>query len=325
MLANLLSYLSPSQSHVGHEAGAAVAISRQAIKSNNNNLPTNKNNSITANLHKKAQTITEGVGKTAKSITEGVTKTAIAQGSEAAKLGMKVGLEGLLHTTFLPINMFVNNLPGGPTAALTLLSPVTSWLSKQLEFHAKSTGIELPMKPKEAIEKLLTGEYHELSEEFTNFLTGFVEKAISPDIQKAFASGNPFQIAKATGTTVTDSLKGLMTNIQNTPGNPFLKPLKLLGSKLPFVNKLPEKFQPWAAGAGLFLFGGALIRLSLKFIKWLIVGAGGIAVWKFAQNTLLGGINPNHSGSLGRSGGGGLMNLIDMGSKALGMINKIPK
>jgi hypothetical protein len=204
-----------------------------------------------------------------------------------------------------------------------LLSPVTSWLSDKLELHAKSTGIELPMKPKEAIEKLLTGEYHDLSEEFTNFLTSFVEKAISPEIQKAFASGNPLQIAKATGTTMTGSLKGLMTDIQKTPGSPLSRPFKLLGSKIPFVNKLPEKFQPWVAGVGIFMFGGAIIRGAFKLVKWLVLGAGGIAAMNFGKKALLGGLTGGQNQTLGATGGGGLMNMVDMGSKALGMLGKM--
>jgi len=271
----------------------------------------------------KGKSLAAHMGDTAKSITEGVTKTAIAQGSEAAKTGMKIGLQGLLHTTFLPINGFINLFPGGPKAALMLLSPVTSWLSEKLESHIKSSGIPFPMQPKEVIEKLLTGEYHHLSEEVTNFLTGFVEKAMSPEIQKAFASGNPLKIATATGTTLTGSLKGLMTDIQKTPGNPFLKPFKLLGTKIPFVNRLPQKFQPWVAGLGFFMFGGAVIRGAFKLVKWLVLGAGGIAVMNFGKKALMGGLGAGQMAGMGRSGGGGgLMNMVNMGTKALDMLSK---
>jgi len=320
MLANILNLLTSNLSQSGPvhtHPGPKIGPAPERIQ---------PRTSVQANPNKdreKAKSLVSHVGDTAKSITEGVTKTAIAQGSEAAKMGMKVGLQGLLHTTFLPINIFVNSLPGGPNAALMILSPVTSWLSDKLELHAKSTGIELPMKPKEAIEKLLTGEYHDLSEEFTNFLTSFVEKAISPEIQKAFASGNPLQIAKATGTTMTGSLKGLMTDIQKTPGSPLTKPFKLLGAKIPFVNKLPEKFQPWVAGVGIFMFGGAIFRMTFKLIKWLVLGAGGIALLNFGKKALAGGMGASQAAGLGRSGSGGLMNMVDMGSKALGMLGKM--
>jgi hypothetical protein len=320
MLANILNLLTSNLSQSGPvhtHPGPKIGPAPERIQ---------PRTSVQANPNKdreKAKSLVSHVGDTAKSITEGVTKTAIAHGSEAAKTGMKIGLQGLLHTTFLPINIFVNNLPGGPNAALMLLSPVTSWLSDKLESHAKSTGIELPMKPKQAIEKLLTGEYHDLSEEFTNFLTGFVEKAISPEIQKAFASGNPLHIAKATGTSLTGSLKGLMTDIQKTPGSPFLKPFKLLGAKIPFVNKLPQQFQPWAAGLGIFMFGGVIIRMAFKLVKWLILGAGGIAALNFGKKALMGGLGAGQMAGMGRSGGGGgLMNMVDMGTKALGMLSK---
>jgi hypothetical protein len=319
MLANILNLLTPNLSQAGPvhaHPGPKIGPAPERIQ---------PRTSVQANPNKdreKAKSLVSHVGDTAKSITEGVTKTAIAHGSEAAKTGMKIGLQGLLHTTFLPINIFVNNLPGGPNAALMLLSPVTSWLSDKLESHAKSTGIELPMKPKQAIEKLLTGEYHDLSEEFTNFLTGFVEKAMSPEIQKAFASGNPLQIATATGTTLTGSLKGLITDIQKTPGNPLIKPFKLLGTKIPFVNRLPEKFQPWAAGLGIFMFGGVIIRMAFKLVKWLILGAGGIAALNFGKKALMGGLGAGQMAGMGRSGGGGLMNMVDMGTKALGMLSK---
>jgi hypothetical protein len=271
----------------------------------------------------KARSLAGHVADTAQQVTQNVTRTAIAHGTDAAKTGMKMGFNGLLHTTFSPINFFVSTLPGGPQAALMLLSPVTTWLSEKLETHAKSSGIELPMKPKEVIEKLLTGEYHDLSEEFTNFLTSFVEKAMSPEIQKAFASGKPLQIATATGTTLTGSLKNILTDIKKAPGNPLMKPFKVLGAKIPFVNKLPQKFQPWVAGLGLFMFGGAILRGAFKLFKWLLLGAGGIAAMNFGKKALLGGLTGGNSQALGRSGGGGLMNMLDMGSKAMGMLGKM--
>lgn len=271
---------------------------------------------------KKGKSLAAHMGDTAKSITEGATKTALAHGSEAAKTGIKIGLQGLLHTTFLPINGFINLFPGGPKAALMLLSPVTSWLSEKLESHIKSSGIPFPMQPKEVIEKLLTGEYHDLSEEVTNFLTGFVEKAISPEIQQAFASGNPLQIAKATGTTLTGSLKGLFQDMQKTPGNPFLKPFKLLGAKIPFINRLPERVQPWVAGLGFFMIGGAVLRGAFKLFKWLVLGSGVIAFMNFGKRALMGGLGAGQIAGMGRSGGGGLMNMVDIGTKALGMLSK---
>jgi hypothetical protein len=316
MLKNLLNLLSPPMAQQG-PAGPEHAISRPKKQE----IPTPQTKPSVD--REKGKSLAAHVGDTAKSITEGVTKTAIAHGSEAAKTGMKIGLQGLLHTTFLPINIFVNSLPGGPNAALMLLSPVTSWVSDKLESYAKSTGYNLPMNPKHAIEKLLTGEYHDLSEEFTNFLTGFVEKAMSPEIQKAFASGNPLKIATATGTTLTGSFKGLMTDIQKTPGSPFLKPFKLLGAKIPFVNRLPQKFQPWVAGLGIFMFGGAVIRGALKLVKWLVLGAGGIAAMNFGKKALMGGLGAGQMAGIGRSGGGGgLMNMVDMGTKALSMLSK---
>ena len=316
MLKNLLNLLSPPMAQQG-PAGPEHPVRRPQKQE----IPTPQIKP--SEDREKGKSLAAHVGDTAKSITEGVTKTAIAQGSEAAKTGMKIGLQGLLHTTFLPINIFVNSLPGGPNAALMLLSPVTSWVSDKLESYAKSTGYNLPMNPKHAIEKLLTGEYHDLSEEFTNFLTGFVEKAMSPEIQKAFASGNPLKIATATGTTLTGSLKGLMTDIQKTPGSPFLKPFKLLGAKIPFVNRLPQKFQPWVAGLGIFMFGGAVIRGAFKLVKWLVLGAGGIAVMNFGKRALMGGLGAGQMAGMGRSGGGGgLMNMVDIGTKALGMLSK---
>lgn len=316
MLKNLLNLLSPPMAQQG-PAGPEHPVRRPQKQE----IPTPQTKP--SEDRERGKSLAAHVGDTAKSITEGVTKTAIAQGSEAAKTGMKIGLQGLLHTTFLPINIFVNSLPGGPNAALMLLSPVTSWVSDKLESYAKSTGYNLPMNPKQAIEKLLTGEYHDLSEEFTNFLTGFVEKAMSPEIQKAFASGNPLKIATATGTTLTGSLKGLMTDIQKTPGSPFLKPFKLLGAKIPFVNRLPQKFQPWVAGLGFFMFGGAVIRGAFKLVKWLVLGAGGIAVMNFGKRALMGGLGAGQMAGMGRSGGGGsLMNMVDMGTKALGMLSK---
>lgn len=280
------------------------------------------------------KTLASRVGDTAQKITEGVTKTAIAQGGEAAKMGMKMGLEGILYTTFYPINLFVNNLPGGPQAALMLLSPVSGWLSDKLEAHAQKIGFPLPMKPKEIIEKLLTGEYHELSDEVTNMLTSFVEKAMSPEIQKAFASGNPLQIAKATGTSITGSLKGIASDMQNIQGNLLTKPFKWLGSKIPFVNRLPKALQPWAAGIGAFMFGGAIIRTAFKFVNWLILGAGGIALLNFGKKALMGGLGGGAShgggggiGALlgGASRGGGLMDMVSMGSKALGALGQMQR
>lgn len=320
MLKNLLNLLSPPMAQAGPPHAGPEQVTPRPQKQE---APVPKVQHSDA--REKGKSLAAHVGDTAKSITEGVTKTAIAQGSAAAKTGVKIGLQGLLHTTFLPINIFVNSLPGGPNAALMLLSPVTSWLSDKLEAHAKSTGIDLPMKPKQAIEKLLTGEYHDLSEDFTNFLTGFVEKAMSPEIQKAFASGNPLQIATATGTTLTGSFKGLMTDIKKTPGSPFLKPFKLLGSKIPFINKLPPKFQPWAAGLGIFMFGGVIIRMTFKLLKWLLLGAGGIAALNFGKKALMGGLGAGQMAGMGRSGGGGLGNMLEMGTKALGMLGKVQK
>jgi len=321
MLKNLLNLLSPptalagpGHSHHGHKPGPNIH--KQEVS---------EHKTKPVEDRERAKSLVAHVGDTAKSITEGVTKTAIAQGSEVAKSGMKYGLQGLLHTTFLPINGFINLFPGGPKAALMLLSPVTSWLSDKLEMHAKATGIDLPMKPKEAIEKLLTGDYHDLSEEFTNFLTGFVEKSMSPEIQKAFASGNPLHIAKATGTSLTGSFKGLMNDIQKTPGSPLIKPFKLLGSKIPFINKLPPKFQPWAAGLGIFMFGGVIIRMTFKLLKWLLLGAGGIAALNFGKKALMGGLGAGQMAGMGRSGGGGLGNMLEMGTKALGMLGKVQK
>jgi hypothetical protein len=274
----------------------------------------------------------------AGSISENVTKSALATGEKVAKETTKTAIKVFLYNTMAPINFFVNNTPG----AMLILKPLTDWLSGKIEVYATKNNIELPISPKKMAESLLQGRFDELSDEVTDILGGFLEKSISADLRKAFSEGNILDIGKHTGFQLSGKFKGIMGEVNKTQGNLLTKPFKWLGNKIPFVNKLPVSVQPWLAGGLLLTFGGMIVRGTVKAIKWIIFGAGGIAMLNFGKKALMGGVKSqagsqvgNLMGAMsgmgasspgarhGRGGSmGGVMDMINLGSKLMGGLKR---
>jgi hypothetical protein len=284
----------------------------------------------------------EGLRATAKtlagSISESVTKNALVTGEKVAKETTKTAINVFLYNTMAPINFFVNNTPG----AMWVLKPLSDWLAQKIEVYASKNSIELPISPRKMAENLLKGNYDDLSDEVTDIMGGFLEKSISADLRKAFSEGNILEIGKHTGLQMSGAFKGIVGEVNNIQGNVLTKPFKWLGKKIPFVNKLPGGVQPWVAGGLLLTFGGMIIRGTVKAVKWIIFGAGGIALLNFGKKALMGGVKSQAGSQMGNIMGamagmnsnpvggrkaasnsmGGVMDMINLGTKLMGGLKR---
>jgi len=252
------------------------------------------------------------VGDTAKNVTENVTKTAINQSTDAAKKGAKTAASLVLTTTFWPvtemIHMFDSQTGGMAHMAVGTLS---KWLSPKLDSHFKKLGLNFSMPTGEIINNLLMGDYHKLSDEVIDALTNYVEKAMPKNVQAALASGNPLQIASATGVSMMGGVKDLMGGIKQEreqgKGWWITAPFKWIGKKTPYLNKLPPVVQPWLAGGIIFYLGKKIFHGVKKLVKFAAGGALLATVIGFGKKILSGGMK---AASAGGSPAGGLLGAV---------------
>ena len=194
--------------------------------------------------------------------------SATQAGTEVMKESLKGGITQAVANFVGPIRFMVMSNPIGMMAA----RPLVKFLAPKLEEYLAANNIELPVKASAILNQVLFGDLEDLDGEVAKALDGFIEKALPEDIKAAIQSGNVTKIATLTGASLTSGAKGLMSQIFNTGNNKFTSPFKFLGAKLPLLNKLSPKFQPWAAGAGVLMFGGLVVRLVIKATKLLIGG-----------------------------------------------------
>lgn len=286
------------------------------------------------------------MGDTASDLTNNVTKTAINQSTDAARKGAKMAMEGMLHATFLPVTMMIHTLDKSTNGMAGIaIATISKWLSPRLDSHFEKLGLKFPMPTDQIIKNLLMGNYDELSTEVTEALTNYVEKSMPQNVQAALASGNPMQIASATGMSMMGGVKDVMGGIKKEQGKGWLvtAPFKWLGKNIPYLNKLPPVAQPWVAGGIIFYLGkkifhgvkklaklaagGALLATAIGFGKKILAGGmkaggsqGGIGNLMGAVSGIAGGGKPGAAGKAG-----GMMDAINMGSQLLGGFSKLKK
>jgi hypothetical protein len=242
---------------------------------------------------KKAETLAGTVGKTLESATGAV----VGAGADVAKESIKGGLTSAVINFVGPIRFMIMSNPIGHMAA----RPLVKYLAPKLENYLEANKIDLPVKPSAILNQVLFGDLEDIDGEVSKALDGFIEKALPNDVKKAFESGNLMNIAKVTGVSIGSGAKGLMSQIFNMPNsNKFTSFFKFIGQKTPLLNKLSPKFQPWAAGAGVFMFGGLIVRLVVKATKLLVGGTllatGGVFAKKIYDK-----ISKSQSGAMGAS------------------------
>ena len=215
--------------------------------------------------------VKDGVGKTVDVATQA--------GAEVMKESAKTSLSTVLHSVIHPLRMQLNMPP-----LVIVKGPIMSFLSSSLDKYMKENQVDIGMSAQEIVTELIDGNLDKLSGEVTNLVTDFVQKSMSDDLKNAIAQKSPTKIAMAAGTSLTTGAKGLFSQMFNMPNsNKFTSFFKFFGQKIPFVNKLGPKWQPWAAGAFLFTFGGAIVRLTAKFVNLIFKGgilAGGAVLAK---------------------------------------------
>jgi len=256
----------------------------------------------TPGLHKPPQpALAQGptlAGQVTKNVTEAVVKTSTGVAKDVSA--------ELLANSLLPILMPIRMLVANPLSGL-VTDPIVNWLATKLEKYAADNKIHLPMKPAETIKNLLYGDPKEFSEDLVKVASGFFEKAIPKEVTAAFASGNPLQIAKALGSSVTDGVKKFSI------GSFLIK----IANYIPFIKNMNEKYKPWVSGGLIFLFGGFAIRKLISLFKYVVLAGGSVMALKFLKDKFMG-----HAGSMamnmiapgaadhGHGGGGGALGAL---------------
>jgi hypothetical protein len=243
----------------------------------------------------------------ATAVKEGATdlaKSAASASQEVIRDTVTGGVSKALLHSVMPLRGILMSNPIGYYGA----KPLINYLAPKLDKYLAENNIELNMDSKKMLHQLLFGDIRELDTDITKALEGFFEKAIPQNIKDAFASGSLTKIATATGVSLSSGAGGILNSLFNVPGsNKFTSPFKFLGMKIPFINKLAPKFQPWAAGAGIFLFGGFILKGVSKLFKVIFAGgvlAGGAAIAKKVFNKISAPPQAQNSGI------GGAMNAL---------------
>lgn len=220
-----------------------------------------------------ADVVGKGLKTTASVVGDGLKSTAEAAvnaGANVAKESLKGGLTSAVINFIGPIRFMVMSNPIGHLAA----RPLIKLLAPKLEDYLKANQIELPVKPSAILNQVLFGDLEDMDGEVSKALDGFIEKALPKDIKEAINSGDIKKIAGITATGLTSGTKGIFNQLFNfEPGkSKFTSPFKFIGAKTPLLKKLPKTFQPWAAGAGVLMFGGLIVRLVKQVAKLLVGG-----------------------------------------------------
>jgi hypothetical protein len=271
---------------------------------------------IPPQANKKAEGADRAKGKTlASAVGDGLKTTAEAAmnaSADVAKESIKGGLTSAVINFVGPVRFMIMSNPIGHLGA----RPLVKYLAPKLEEYLDANKIELPVKPSAILNQVLFGDLEDIDGEVSKALDGFIEKALPEDVKAAFASGSIINITKVTGVSLGSGAKGLASKIFNMPdSNKFTSFFKFTGQKIPFINKLSPKFQPWAAGAGVFMFGGLAVKLVVKFAKLAFKGgilvalaAGGKKIFDRMTKSTGAGMAPGPKAPGGAMGGA--MNML---------------
>lgn len=250
----------------------------------------------------KQKTVVGDIGREAGQM---ISKAATQRGSEMTKKAASTVIQSFIF----PIRAMMANPLIGMAA-----QPIAKILGSRLDKYIQQNNIDFPMNPSEVIQELLFGDPSKLSDEITNTLEDFISKSLPKNITDAVQTGNPLKIASAFGTNISSGAQGLVDDVKQTQGgnNFFMKTLNWVGNKVPGLNRLPNKARPWAAGAGILMFGGMIFRAVKSMIKWVAALAAGGAGMAFLSKMMSGGGKTAAKGGLGAlmsgaSGAGGLM------------------
>ena len=212
--------------------------------------------------------VQDGIGRTAD--------VAAKAGAEVLQESAKTSLSTVLHSVIQPLRMQLNMPP-----LVIVKGPIMSFIASSLDKYMKENQVDIGMSAPEIVSELIDGNLEKLSGEVTNLVSDFVQKSMSEDLKTAIAEKSPTKIAMAAGTSLTTGARGLFGQMFNMPNsNKFTSFFKFFGQKIPFVNRLGPKWRPWAAGAFLFTFGGAIVRLTARFVNLIFKGGvlAGLAV-----------------------------------------------
>lgn len=255
----------------------------------------------------------------AGAVTQGLDKaagTVASLGGEFMKESMKGGLSKTIFMAMQPVRRTLGSNPITEAAFMQFVK----MLAPKLDEYLAANKIQLPMESSALIEKLFFGRQYDLDGEVSKVLDGFIEKALPQDLQQALTEGNLSKIAMASSSSLTTGVKGLVSQVLNfnPKGNKFANIFRFAGAKLPLVNRLSKRFQPWAAGGLIFMFGGAVINLFIRFTKLVLNGAllaGALALGKKFLDWTSKKKPPGAGGGLpgmmgGGGAGGGLMNAL---------------
>jgi hypothetical protein len=242
---------------------------------------------------------------------QNATSAATIAGGEVVKESLKGGLTQALANFVGPVRFMIMSNPVGMMAA----RPLVKFLTPKLEEYLAANQIDLPVKPSAVLNQLLFGDLEDLDGEVSKALDGFIEKALPANVKDAIQSGSITKIATITGSSITSGAKDFLSQMFSMPNsNKFTSLFKFMGAKIPFINKLSPRFQPWAAGAGVLMFGGAILRLAVKFAKLAFAGgvlaAGGAFFSKMFKKMSSGGAGAGAAMPGSAGGAGGLMNAL---------------
>ena len=249
----------------------------------------------------KGETLAGAVGESLTNTAGAVANVSGELLKHSAKGGLRSGISILMH----PIRIKMQLAPPFMT------KPLVNFFSSKLDNYMQAGDLDIGIKPSKIVNDLLFGDIDNLSDEVIDLLDGFIKKSFSAELTEALQTGNILKITKAAGLSVSRGTQGLFGQLFNQPGsNKFTSPFKFIGAKTPLIKKLPGKFQPWAAGAGVFMFGGLAVQMVLKFTKLLFKGgllvglaAGGKKVFDMVTKSKAGGMIPGAKAPSGMMGG----------------------
>lgn len=317
-------------------------------KTDSKKTPADKKNTTEAN-RQEGKTLAGAVGEGIKNTTSAVATA----GVDVVKESAKSSITSVVKNAVYPLRMQLSIPP-----LSFLVGPISNFITGKLDKYIQDNNIQIGMQPSAIVHELLFGDIEKLSTEATDLLGSFWKKSIPDKLKAAIESKSPIKILMASGGGVTSVVRAVFNQMFSESKNKFTSPFIFLGKKIPFVNKLSPKFQPWAAGVGTFLFGGMAVRLVIKAVKYLVgltvLGTGGVFVKKMydkltkqkpgtpppdssapaakpsiagtAMNALtkMAGVGPggapsNPATAVGAAGGGGLGGLMNTASSVMNM------
>lgn len=286
-----------SNSKSNNTTAAKKSVGQKAV-------PPKPNKKIAGEDRSKAKILAGVVGEGLQS----ATGAAVNASADVAKDVLKGGVTKSVGTI---ANQFRTILSLNPAFGF-VAPPLIKFLTPKFDQYLESNKIVLPISTTVLMKELLYGDLSDMDGEVAKALDGFIDKAMPEDLKKAIESGSIKGISLAIGSNLTSGAKGILSQMFNVPNsNKFTSVFKFAGKKIPLINRLSDKFQPWAAGAGVFMFGGLAVKLLVKATKLLIGGTllatGGVFVKRIFDKMSKG---PSHANPKAEGGMGGAMSAL---------------